>query len=103
MGAYHYILDRRHVHAHLQILKGAAHATACELERCPATDLLAIKFDFSARWRVDAGNEIEQCGLACTVRANDRMNRAPPNGEAHVLDRTYPTELLGQTLHHELT
>ncbi len=51
--------------------------------------------------RVDAGHDLHQGGLAGTVLADQRVDLARANGEAHVLERLDARELLRDVAHLE--
>ena len=78
--------QRRHALEDLQVLEGARQAARRELVGRQAGHVLAVEVDRAAARRVDAGDDVEQRGLAGAVRADDREDLAGVDGEAHAID-----------------
>ena len=96
VGTHHHVLDGAHVHADLQVLKGARHAPAGQLIRRFAGDGFAIEQNASGGGCVNAGDQVEQRGFTCAVGANHRIHNSCVDGKADVLHRLDTTKVDGQ-------
>ena len=76
-------------------LEGAQHALGEELVRLEPGDVLAVEIDLSRRWLVDAGDDVEEGGLARAIGPDEsgdgaalddegRAIHGPDAAEAHV-------------------
>ncbi len=79
-------------------LEGAADAAPADLVGRQAVDALAGESDRAAVGRVDAGDHVEQSGLAGAVRADHREDRALRHLEADLVDREQAAEALADRL-----
>ena len=68
-----------------------------------AGDVIAAKHHAAVARRVDAGQKIEQCGLAGAVRADDRENLAGPDCERHIVHGFDAAERDGETVGRQRT
>src|SRR5690606_22437581 len=93
----HIVLHReREERAHN--LEGTADATLADNVGWEPVDALAGKRDRPCVGRKDAGDHVEQGGLAGAVRADDGEDFAPLHVEADAIDRKQTAEALGRTV-----
>src|SRR6516164_207083 len=91
-----------HVLEHAQVrkyggdLKRADEAHARDRRRPRSRDVLAVENDVAARRREEVREQVEAGRLAGAVGPDQRVDRAAPNRETHVIDRDEALELLGQ-------
>ena len=81
----------------LHDLEGAAHARVAHAVGTQAGDRLAVERYRAGGRRVDAGDHVEDRGLARAVGADQRVDRAGGNGETHVMHGAQATEALADT------
>jgi len=82
-------------------LEGAADAAAADLVGRKAVDAFAGEGNRSSVGREGPGNDVEQRGLARSVRADHRKDRALGDAKAHVVDREQPTKALANSINRE--
>ena len=98
MRAEHDVFDRREIHRHLKVLEGARNAAARQAFRRHPGDLLAAQANRAGARRVDAGDQIEQRGLAGAVGADHGVDRSLVDVETDLRNRGDAAEALGQVL-----
>src|SRR5262249_2724153 len=69
--------------------------------RRASSDFLAKKFDRPAIWLVESGNNVEQCCLSGTVRANETDDLAFRHRKADSVQRPQPAEGLAHAINCE--
>ena len=92
VAADHDVLEHAHAEENLQVLERARQAAARELFRRKRGHLLPGKANAAGSGQVQAGDEIEQRGLAGAVRTDDREDETGRHRQAHVIDRTHAAE-----------
>ena len=75
-------------------LERAGDAAGAKAIRREAVDPLAAQQDLAGIRRIQAGDDIEQRGLAGAVRADQRLEPRRHHGQRHVGDRPQPPEAL---------
>src|SRR5262245_39340123 len=79
-------------------LKAPREPEARDVGRSGAGDVATVVPDATTRRREEVRQEIEACGLARSVRADQRVDGAAAHAKAHVLDGDESAKLLGQSL-----
>ena len=82
----------------LHELEGAADAGVAGAIGPQAGDHLAVQADGAGVGREDAGDHVEDRGLARAVGADQRMDRAGRHAEAHVVHRAQAAEALADAV-----
>ena len=88
----HHVLGCRHAEENLQVLKRARQPALREQMRREPGHLVTPKPYAPARGRVNAGNKVEQRGLAGAVRSDDGEDLARLDRERHARDRGHAAE-----------
>src|SRR5690606_34304240 len=96
MTAGHHVLERRHVREDLQVLERAPDARGGEPVCRQSGEVASAEPDAARARQVDAGEQVQQRGLAGAVRADDRVHEPGRELEGEVLDGMHAAELLGQ-------
>ena len=94
----HEVFQHREVGKHARELERAREPAVVNFVRLASEDGLAVKPDFAAGVRVHARNDLEQRGLAGTVRANQSGNRATRDLDIHALERLHTAEIAVQAV-----
>src|SRR5204863_3832974 len=80
------------------VLERSSDAAIGDLVWSPTSDVLAVEHQPAARRLVEAGEDVEEGGLARSVGADDRDDRALRDIERDVADSHKATEGLGDVL-----
>src|SRR5688572_4452708 len=83
----HYVLERRQVHEQADVLERAADAGGGDLVRLEAGEAAAVEAEAAAVGLVDAGEHVEQRGLARAVRADEAVDLTFANRERDLTQR----------------
>src|SRR5690606_20259171 len=92
----HDVLEGAHVEEDLQVLERAPDAGRGERVRRQAGQFASVERDAAGARHVDAGEQVEQRGLAGAVRADDRVNRARVDRKRQSLHRVDAAEFPGE-------
>jgi hypothetical protein len=90
------VLQHGGVLEQLDVLEGARDAQRRHLVRGALRELDAVEVDAAAGGRVDAADQVEDCGLAGAVGADQREDLAPLHVEADLVDGQHATEAHAQ-------
>src|SRR6185436_14797883 len=101
VAADHDVFERGKVHEQADVLERAADAGGRDLVRLQAGETALVELEVAAVGRVDAGENIEQRGLAGAVRADQAVDLALADGEGHVAQRLHAAEALGDAIRGE--
>ena len=93
-----HVLKAGQMRKHGRDLKRAHKAEPRNIGRREAGDVLTLEPDAPTRWLEKLGEQVEAGGFAGSVRADERVNRAARNAQAHAVHRYEASELLGQVL-----
>ena len=93
------VLERSQLRKKLGVLEGLDEPGGRDLVRLPAGDVRALPQDHAARRTREAGDEIEQRGLARAVGAEDADDLALHDAERELRDRREAAEALGEPAH----
>jgi hypothetical protein len=95
------VLERRQLREYADHLEGAADAAPGDAVRLEPVDPLAVEQDRTAVQPLQAGNAVEQRGLARAVGPDQAADLAGRNRQRAVVDRRDAAELLGGILDFE--
>ncbi len=101
--AQQHVVQRAQLGEQPDVLKGAGEAAARNQERLHAGDVLPVQRDLSLGGRIDAGDDVEQCGLACAVWSDDADDLALFNMDIDIGQRSQAAELLSDPGHRQDT
>ena len=90
------VLAQRHRLEEARDLEGARDAERCDLLGGPAGDVLAVEQDGAGRRREEAGEQVEERGLARSVGSDEGVDRAAGDRQVDLRDGAETAELLGQ-------
>ena len=76
MQADHDIFEQGHFLEDTDVLKGPRNAHARDLVRLAAGQVVALKVNPATGWWQQAGDQVEDRGLACAVRTNQAEDTA---------------------------
>ena len=102
MAAEHQVVEHREPAEQGDVLERARHAEGCDLARPPARDVAAFEHDAPFVRLVEAGDHVEQRGLAGAVGADDRDDAALGDVDRHAVDGGDAAEVLGHVRNREL-
>ena len=97
MPPNHDVLERRHVHEDLEVLKRARQAARRQFVGRQARYVLPIEIDAAAARSIEAGDHVEQGGLAGAVWADNRVDSTARDIERQVVDGAEAAEIDAQT------
>ena len=80
-------------------LEGSGQAAARDLIDAHSSDVFARKFHAPLLGAIKPGSDIQQRGLASTVRANDRQQFVVINGDGNVIQGGHAAKLQRRTAH----
>ncbi|MCY1368043.1 hypothetical protein D9M69_550020 [compost metagenome] len=87
-----HVVEHREVREHAPVLEGTRQAALCELLRGQAGDVVAVEAHLPGIGLVQAGDEVEQRGLARTVRADHAQQFALAHLQVDGVDGREPAE-----------
>src|SRR4030095_8074822 len=96
----HVLMDGQ-VRKHRGDLEGTHETHPRNRRRSRTGDLVAVEKDLAARRRQEMSEEVETGRLAGAVGADQRMDAAATDGQAHVLDCDETLVFLGKALRFE--
>ena len=103
MGAHvaadHHVLERRHVGEQADVLEGAGNARLGDLVHRARLVRLAAELEAAGVGRVEAGQHVEEGGLAGSVGADQAVDLAALDRDADVRQRLQAAEALGHAGH----
>src|SRR5207244_8402744 len=88
----HRVVQHRQLGERPHLLPGARHPKPADLVRRKAVDPLSLEEDLAARGRIEAGDAVEQRGLAGAVRTDQPEDDALLDGEGDVQIRFHAAE-----------
>ena len=91
-----HVLEHGQMRKHRRDLERADEPHPRDRRRPRAGDVAPVVEDLAARGRQELREQVEAGRLAGAVRADQRVDRAAPDAQAHVLDRDEALELLGE-------
>src|SRR5690606_8683369 len=91
-----YVLQNRQSRKHCRYLERPRDPHAGELCGACSGDVLAVERDRSRRRFEEPGEQVEACGLAGAIRADERMDGMAPHIEIQAGNGIEPTETLGE-------
>ena len=91
------ILEHGHAREDIDALKRTRQAKPDDLMRWHPGDAPALERDLSAARLQMAGDQVEEGGLTCTVRPDDRMLLAFLQRKTDIVDCDEAAEILGQS------
>ncbi len=92
------VLNNRHLTEQANVLKSAHHAHPGDLLAGQAFQMLLAQLNGAAGRLVEAGQAVENGGLARAVRADQRDDLLRAQLQRHVIDRQQAAEAHHQTL-----
>src|SRR5208283_1873574 len=98
VAADHHVLKHRHSGKNLQILKSPRQSSPCELVGCKTGHGITGEPYASVLRRIDTRYQIDQRGLARTVRTDDREHLAGRDRDADAVDRPHAAEGNGKPI-----
>src|SRR5208282_1441449 len=98
MATDHDVFQHGHAQEELQVLKRTRQAASRKQMRREPSDVLAAEPHEAILRRVDARDQIEQCGLAGPIRTDDRENDPRRYAQANVADGAHTAEGDRETL-----
>ena len=84
-----------------QVLKGSGHTGLHHLVRFEPRDLFPFVDDGAGAGRVNAGNQVEEGRLSCSVGADNAQDLPFADLKAKIVDRHDSTEVHGHVIHLE--
>src|SRR5213079_3734501 len=96
--AHEQVLHHAQVVEQADVLEGAGHPARDDRVRRQAPDLPALETNAPGVWWDEAGDEVEERGLAGSVRPDDADQLAGSDGERDVMRRHDPAKALAQSL-----
>ena len=84
------------------MLKRARNAEPRDVVRRAAGDIVALEAD-GAGAAIDAADAIEDAGLACAVRPDQREQFAGLDRKRHIIEHGQPAKAQAQMLHRQLS
>src|SRR6185503_10704332 len=94
VAADHHVFERGKIHEQADVLEGAADAGGRDLVRLQAGETAVVEPEVTAIGRIDAGENIEQRGLAGTVGTDQAVDLALADGEGDIIQRLHAAEPL---------
>src|SRR5207248_10007097 len=88
------VVQQRKGWKHVGALERAREAEVRDAVRVRAGDVAAVEHDAPSAWRKSASEEVEERGLARAIRADDRVQRAGLDAQAHRIHRGEGAERL---------
>src|SRR5690348_13851594 len=92
-----HILSDAEMRKHRRDLEGAHHAEPRYIGRRHARDVAPVVEDAPHGWRKELGQQVEDRGLAGTIRADQRVDRAAAHAQIDVAHGGKSGKLLGET------
>jgi hypothetical protein len=89
-----HVLERGHRREQADVLERARHAARKDPVRPRVRDVAPLEEDAARRRPVEPREHVEEGGLPCSVRADDRDDRLLGDVEVHVVDRGQASERL---------
>ena len=102
VAAEHQVVEHGEAAEQGDVLERARHAERRDLARRPARDVAALEHDAAGIRLVEAGDHVEQRGLAGAVGADDREDAALGDVDRHAVDGGDAAEVLGNVRNREL-
>src|SRR5262249_50685952 len=98
MQADQHVLEGAEMRHQPNVLKVAGDAVVDAPARRNSAHVYAVKQDAAGVDRIDAGDEIEHCGLAGPVGPDEPGAGAASNREAQILHHLQPAKILGHAI-----
>jgi hypothetical protein len=95
------VIEGSHAGKELRVLERSGDPAHCHLIWSESEKVRPFKKDVAAIGSVDPTDAVYECGLACSVRADDRRDGSLLDGKADVLQGHHPAELKGEIFYAE--